>query len=244
MHVTQKLSRTAHVFHTMLIRWMSYLFFSYTDSKLSCCSYLQMLNLSNEAIRRMYLACKDNGCFPGDLPTDEHDRNVSIHAILGGLGLLTDGMLPSDTPISPSDDSGSRRQSQSTTSGRYPRASSGSSDPSIDNIDTSSFENTNAFPSSMSAHSSTSHHSFDDSLVPPTTQMHSFDSSQQRRATGPPSWRNLDFLSFGSQNTTIPLVSLASATSNDIQPLGNDFLFPWPGTFAAAIDPAEYHQQQ
>lgn len=217
------------------------LLFSDTDSNLSCCSYLQMLNLSNEAVRRMYHACKDNDCFPGDLPTDEHDRNVSIHAILGGLGLLTDGMLPFDTPISPSDESGSRRQSQSTASGRHPRANSGSSNPSIDSINTSSFEDTNAFLSSMSVHSPTSHQNFDDPPVSPTTQMPPFDSSQQGRTTGRPSWHSLGSLSFGSQNTTLPMVGLAGANSHVMQPLRNNSLFPWPGTFAAAMDTTEYH---
>jgi hypothetical protein len=207
-------------------------------------SYLQMLNLSNEAIRRMYLACKDNDCFPGDLPTDEHDRNVSIHTILGGLGLLTDGTLPFDTAISPRDHSGSRRQSQSNASRQHPRANSGSSNPSVDSNNTSSFENTNAFLSSMSVHSPTSHQNFDDFPVSPTTKMRPFDSGQESRATGPPSWHNLGFLSLGSQNTTLPMVGLASANSNVMQPLRNNSLFPWPGTFTAAMDTTEFHQQQ
>lgn len=201
-----------------------------------------MLDLSNEAIRRMYMACKDNDCFPGDLPVDEHDRNISIHAILGGLGLLTDGMLPSDTPIPPINESSSRRQSQSNASGRPPRANSGSSNPRTGGIDISSFHSVNAFPSSNSVRSSNSHHSFDNLPLSPTTQTNSFNSNQPNHDTGHPFLRSLNYLSFGPQNITMPMVSLAT-NSNVMQPLRNEFLFPWPGTFAAAMDMTDYHQQ-
>jgi hypothetical protein len=218
--------------------------FDLLTRNLSCYSYLQMLNLSNEAIRRMYVACKKSDCFPGDLPVDERDSNVSIHAILEGLGLLTDGMLPFDTPISLSDDSGSRRQSQSTTSsGRPPRANSGSSSLSMDGIDSSSLHKANWLPSSNSARSSTSQHSFDDLPVSPTSQPHSFNSSQQNHDTGPSFLQNLDFLSFGSQSNAMPMDTLASTASSGMQPLRNGFLFPWPGTVAAAMDTTVYQQQ-
>ncbi len=206
-----------------------------------------MLNLSNEAIRRMYLACKENDCFPGELPTDEHDRNVSIHAILGGLGLLTDGMLPFDTSMSPSDNFSSRRQSQSNASGRPPRAESGNSDPSMDGIETSSFENGNGLPSRNSVHSSTSRHSFEDLPISPVPQLQthllSFNPGKQNQDTGPPFLHNLDFLSFDPQNNNLPMGSVANTTGNTMQPLPSDFLFPWPGTFAAVIGTTEYHQQ-
>ena len=52
----------------------------------------------NEGIRRLYLACKRNSCFPGPLPevpnADGDDNNVSIHAILQCLGLI-----PSPGPV-------------------------------------------------------------------------------------------------------------------------------------------------
>jgi hypothetical protein len=206
-------------------------------------SYLQMLNLSNEAIRRMYIACKDHDCFPGDLPIDEHDRKVSIHSILEGLGLLTDGMLPFDTAVSPSDESSSRRQSTSNASVRPPRANSGSSNQSMDGIDGSSLPNANAFPSSNSVDSLTSHHSFDDLPVSLTTQTNSCDSSQPTHDTGPIFLQNLDFLSFGPQSQSVQMASLVSTNNNVMEPLPNDFLFPWPGTFAAAMDSTEYQQQ-
>lgn len=203
-----------------------------------------MLNLSNEAIRRMYIACKENDCFPGELPTDEHDTNISIHAILEGLGLLTDGMLPFDTPVSPSDESGSRRQSQSTNSVRPPRADSGSSNPSLDGVDNSSMTNNGiAFPSSQSVRSSASYQSFEElALSPP--QANAMDSNQPHHDGGPPFLHNLDYLSFGPQNHTMPMASLAGTTNNVIQPPRNDFLFPWPGTFAAAMGTTDYHHQQ
>lgn len=200
-----------------------------------------MLNLSNEAIRRMYIACKNNECFPGDLPTDEHDRNVSIHAILQGLGLLTDGMLPFDTPISPSDESISRRPSQSKACGRPPRANSGSSNRSID---ASSLHNLNGFASNHSAHSSISHQSFDDLPVSTTTPTHSFGLGPPNHDMAPPLLQHLELLSFSPQNSTMPMASPASTSNDVIHPLRNDFLFPWPGTFAAAMDTTEYLQQQ
>ena len=203
-----------------------------------------MLNLSNEAIRRMYWACKENDCFPGDLPVDEDDRNISIHAILGGLGLLTNGMLPfDDHPVSPSDESSSRHVSQSNPSGRPPRANSGSSNPSMNGIYSSSFNSIEAFPSRNSVHSSTSHHSFEGPPVSPTTQTHSFDSIQQSHHITPPFLHDLDYLTFSPQNTILPMVSLAGADCNVMQQLRNDFLFPWPGTFAAAMDTTGYQQQ-
>lgn len=203
-----------------------------------------MLNLSNEAIRRMYLACKDNDCFPGELPLHEHNRNVSIHAILGGLGLLTDGMLSFDTPNSLSDESSWRRPLQSNAPGHPPRANSGSCNPSMDVFDTPPLHNAYAFPSSNSAHSSTSHHSFDDPPMSPMTEAPSFDCVQSAHYTGPPFLHNLDFLSFGPQNTSMPMISPPSTNRNVMQPLRNNFVFPWPGTFAPAMDTTEYHHQQ
>jgi hypothetical protein len=49
-----------------------------------------MYDIMNEAIRKLYLACKQNSCFPGPLPkaTDTDDENVSIHTILQCLGLI------------------------------------------------------------------------------------------------------------------------------------------------------------
>ena len=201
-----------------------------------------MLNLSHEAIRRMYMACKDNDCFPGELPVDEHDRNVSVHAILGGLGLLTDGMLPFDAPASPSEESGSRRQSQSHVSGQTPRGNSGSCNPSMDGVDASTLNSISALPSGNSAHSSTSHHSFHNFSMSPNTQTHSFDSSHQSHDTGLPFLHNVDYLSFGPQNTQIPMVTLAGTNTNGTQILRNDFFFPWPATFVAAMDTTGYHQ--
>lgn len=204
-----------------------------------------MLNLSNEAIRRMYMACKDNDCFPGELPVDKHDRNVSIHAILRGLGLLTDGMLPFDTPPSPSEESGSRRQSQRQVSGRPSRAASGSSNFSMDGVDISTYDSINTFPSRHFAHSSNSHHNLDDFSMSPNTQTHSFPSSHQSHLShdsGPPFLHNLDYLSFGTQNAHMPVVTLAGTNTNNMQPLRNDFLFQWPGTFVTTMGTTSYHQ--
>ena len=51
-------------------------------------SHWQMRDITNEAICRLYLACKRNSCFPGKLPTDAGDDNVSILVILQSLGLI------------------------------------------------------------------------------------------------------------------------------------------------------------
>ncbi len=204
-----------------------------------------MLNLSNEAIRRMYIACKDNDCFPGELPVDKHDRNVSIHAILGGLGLLTDGMLPFDTPASPSEESGSRRRSKSHVSGRPPRANSRGSNPSVDGIDTATFNSINAFPSKHSAPSSNSLHTFDDFSTSSNTQTHSFDSrhqSHQSHETDSSFPHNLDYLSFGPQNTRMPMVTLAGPNTNGMQSFRNDFLFPWSDAIVTAMGTTSYYQ--
>lgn len=162
-----------------------------------------MLNISNEAIRKMYVACKENGCFPGDLPTEEHDQNVSIHSVLKGLGLLTDGILQSDIPIS-SD------QSISKTSVLLPRANSGKSNPSMDGIDIYSLPN-------MNMSSSTSHHILDDPFDSPTTHTNSFDSSQQNHDIRPSFPQNLDFLPFSLQSHSTPVVSLASTNHHTMQ---------------------------
>ncbi|ERF72595.1 hypothetical protein EPUS_02877 [Endocarpon pusillum Z07020] len=196
----------------------------------------------------MYMACKDNDCFPGELPVDDHDRNVSVHAILGGLGLLTDGMLPFNAPASPSEKSGSRRQSQSHVSSQPPRNNSGSCNPSMDHVDASTLNSTSALLSSNSGHSghsarsSTSHHSFHNFSVSPNTQTHSLDSSHQSHDMGPPFLHNFDYLSFGSQNSHIPMVTLAGTNMNGTQLLRNDFFFPWPATSVAAMDTTGYHQ--
>ncbi|KAF7510976.1 hypothetical protein GJ744_005522 [Endocarpon pusillum] len=193
----------------------------------------------------MYLACKANDCFPGELPVDEHDRNVSVHAILGGLGLLTEGMLPFNAPASPSKKSSSRRQSQSHVSSQPPRANSGSRNPNMDGGDASTLNSTSVLPSGNSAHfahSSTSHHSFHDFSVSPNTQTHSFDSSHQSHDMGPPFLHNVDYFSFGSQDSHIPMVTLAGTNINGTQLLRNDLFFPWPAAFVAAMDTTGYHQ--
>lgn len=210
----------------------------FADQHLSPYSYLQMLNLSNEAIRRMYIACRDKGCFPGHLPIDGHDRNISIHAILEGLGLLTDGMLPSDAP---SEEFGWRCPSQPNVyDARPPRAKSGSSNITMDDIDGTSLQRVNGFPSSNSAHSSTSQQSFDDIAISPTTAVHSFNSIQQHHDTGSSYLHNLDFISFCSQSNAIPMDGLANTATTGTAPLLNDFLIPWPATFAVEMHSTEY----
>lgn len=44
----------------------------------------------NEALRRMYVACKSRSGFPGTMPvgSDDDNENVSVQAILEGLGLI------------------------------------------------------------------------------------------------------------------------------------------------------------
>ncbi len=58
-------------------------------SMLTCFSHWQMRDITNEALRKLYSACIRNSCFPGKLPTDVGEDNVSIHVILQGLGLIT-----------------------------------------------------------------------------------------------------------------------------------------------------------
>lgn len=48
-----------------------------------------MRNITNEALRRLYFACKRNSCFPGKLPVEQPDETISIHVILQSLGLIT-----------------------------------------------------------------------------------------------------------------------------------------------------------
>lgn len=49
-----------------------------------------MRDITNEALRRMYFACRDRSGFPGKMPAgcDDDDADISIHAILQGLGLI------------------------------------------------------------------------------------------------------------------------------------------------------------
>src|SRR2546423_7970631 len=50
-----------------------------------------MRDITNEALRKLYLACTHRSGFPGRMPTgvDNNDNEVSAHAILQGLGLVT-----------------------------------------------------------------------------------------------------------------------------------------------------------
>ena len=50
-----------------------------------------MRDITNEALRRMYIACRNRTGFPGVMHAESegNDRDVSIHAILQGLGLIT-----------------------------------------------------------------------------------------------------------------------------------------------------------
>jgi hypothetical protein len=49
-----------------------------------------MRDVMNEALRRMYIACKNRSGFPGEMPAsdDNDDNQVSVQAILEGLGLI------------------------------------------------------------------------------------------------------------------------------------------------------------
>ena len=49
-----------------------------------------MRDVMNVALRRMYIACKSRSGFPGTMPagSDTGDDNVSVQAILEGLGLI------------------------------------------------------------------------------------------------------------------------------------------------------------
>src|SRR5271167_3990874 len=49
-----------------------------------------MRDVMNEALRRMYIACKSQSGFPGKMPagSDIDDYNVPVQAILEGLGLI------------------------------------------------------------------------------------------------------------------------------------------------------------
>jgi hypothetical protein len=53
-------------------------------------SHWQMRDVMNEALRRMYIACKSQSGFPGKMPagSDVDDYNVPVQAILEGLGLI------------------------------------------------------------------------------------------------------------------------------------------------------------
>jgi hypothetical protein len=53
-------------------------------------SHWQMRDVMNEALRRMYIACKSQSGFPGKMPagSDTDDYNVPVQAILEGLGLI------------------------------------------------------------------------------------------------------------------------------------------------------------
>jgi hypothetical protein len=49
-----------------------------------------MRDVMIEALRRMYLACRNQSDFPGETPAgnDNDDDQVSVQAILEGLGLI------------------------------------------------------------------------------------------------------------------------------------------------------------
>jgi hypothetical protein len=50
-----------------------------------------MHDITNEALRKLYLACIRNSGFPVKMPvrTGSNDNDVLIHAVLQGLGLIT-----------------------------------------------------------------------------------------------------------------------------------------------------------
>jgi hypothetical protein len=53
-------------------------------------SHWQMRDITNDALRKLYLACKRRSGFPGNMPVtvDSNENDISVHAILQGLGLV------------------------------------------------------------------------------------------------------------------------------------------------------------
>jgi len=53
-------------------------------------SHWQMRDITNDALRKLYLACKRRSGFPGNMPAtvDSNENDISVHAILQGLGLI------------------------------------------------------------------------------------------------------------------------------------------------------------
>lgn len=49
-----------------------------------------MRDITNDALRKLYLACKRRSGFPGNMPAtvDGNENDISVHAILQGLGLV------------------------------------------------------------------------------------------------------------------------------------------------------------
>jgi hypothetical protein len=49
-----------------------------------------MRDITNEALRKLYLACKHRSGFPGNMPAtvDSNENDISVHTILQGLGLV------------------------------------------------------------------------------------------------------------------------------------------------------------
>jgi hypothetical protein len=46
-----------------------------------------MRGIANDALRKLYLACKRRSGFPGNMPAtvDSNENEISVHAILQGL---------------------------------------------------------------------------------------------------------------------------------------------------------------
>ena len=58
----------------------------------------------NEALRRMYTACRRGTGFPGEMPQDVEIEaaEIPIHAILHGLGLIS--VIETDLPLADGND--------------------------------------------------------------------------------------------------------------------------------------------
>jgi hypothetical protein len=49
-----------------------------------------MRDITNDALRKLYFACEHRSGFPGNMPAtmDSNENDISVHAILQGLGLI------------------------------------------------------------------------------------------------------------------------------------------------------------
>jgi len=205
---------------------------------MSYLSHWQMRDITNEAIRRMYVACKNNSGFPGQLPPQhegDDDSDVSIHAILQGLGLISNH--ETDTQQYDLWETGHRRSNEAN-----------SFIPSIPPQDTTTpvpSSATESFPSLLYPDNGVLHSGLaglnSRSCVGRHAGCRDTTNSEEQPDGGISEVRNVDeFNLMGTNGRLVDQVSLKQIKLQDGMRPVEGFLPAWSGTSAAASDSYDY----
>lgn len=201
-------------------------------------SHWQMRDITNEAIRRMYVACKNNSGFPGQLPPQhegDDDGDVSIHAILQGLGLISND--ETDTPQYDLWETGRRRSNETNSlMSSIPPRDTATLVPSLatEIFPSLLYPDNGVLPSGVARFNSRS-------CVYPHAGCLDTTNSEERPDGNISEVRNVDeFNLMGMDGRLVDQVSLKHIKlQNGMRPV-EGFLPAWSGTSAAASDSYDY----